>query len=74
MFAPEPVPGSTVDLAVVLTAAPGTMWSGATVPLTVDVVNNGIVAAPNAEVVVTLPSQFVVGMFDNVTGDRSGAG
>jgi hypothetical protein len=59
--------GPTADLGVVLTAAAGPFAPGATVPLTVEVVNNGVVDAPNAEVVVTLPPQFVAGVFSNLT-------
>jgi len=73
VLVPEPPPGnnddngSTVDLGVVLTAAAGPFAPGATVPLIVDVANTGIVDAPNAKVVVTLPPQFVAGSVSSLT-------
>jgi large repetitive protein len=64
----EPVQvDAEADMQVVITAAPGPYTPGETVSFEVDVVNAGPSDAVNAEVVITLPPEFVPGSITNVT-------
>ena len=65
---------ATADMGVSIAADGGPYDPGAAVSFTAGITNAGLSDAPNATVVVTLPTQFIAGSFANVAVTGAGYG